>query len=189
MTSEQALVEAAQADKTQFIALYDKHIDQIYKYLLSRTSDPQLAQDLSSETFIRALENLPKYKWTGKPFSAWLYRIAINEMNKHYRKNKSELKALQQSWHENDQTSNAADREFKEEEAHADESQILAQLNEALHQLKAKEQDVLSLRYFEELSYEEIADSLNITVSNVGVRINRALKKLNQLCNFPLHEA
>lgn len=184
--SEQALIEAAQADKQEFLKLYDKHFDQIYKFLLSRVSDVQLAEDLTSDTFAIAIEKINKYKYTGKPFSAWLYRIAINEMNKHFRRKKTEYKTLEKQWGEISEKFDYADAGLKESEANKERMGQLKELNVAFRQLKDKEQNLLSLRYFEDMSYKEIAEVLNISVNNVGVQISRAQNRLSQLCNFSL---
>lgn len=179
---EKDQVEAAQKDKREFVHLYDAHFEAIHRFLLSRVADRQLAEDLTSDTFMIALENIEKYRYEGKPFRAWLYRIAINEINQHYRKNKREREALVQKWHEVGEAFDGADLELKEKEDKQEVVLHLKQLNEAFHLLKPDEQDVLSLRYFQDLSYNEMADALNTNVNNVGVKLNRALKRLTQLC-------
>lgn len=179
---EKTQVEAAQKDKREFVHLYDAHFEAIHRFLLSRVADRQLAEDLTSETFMIALEHIEKYRYEGKPFRAWLYRIAINEINQHYRKNKREREAMIREWHEVGEKFDAADLDAKDKEEKADQMLHLKQLNEAFHLLKPEEQDVLSLRYFQDMTYNEMADSLNLSVNNVGVKLNRALKRLSQLC-------
>jgi RNA polymerase sigma-70 factor (ECF subfamily) len=129
-----------------------------------------------------ALEKIDTYRYEGKPFRAWLYRVAINELNQHYRKKKREHEAMVREWHEVGESFEAADMDVKENETKEEMVLHLKQLNDAFHLLKPDEQDVLSLRYFQDLSYNEIADSLGTTTSNVGVKLNRALKRLTQLC-------
>ncbi len=184
MKSDAKLIAAAKADKTEFVKLYDKYFDQIFKYMLTRVSDVQLAEDLTSEAFIKALENIDKYEWTGKPYSAWLYRVAINEMNKHFNKNKKERTVAMKQWHEIGDKFDGADMEAKTAEDKEIELENLKDLNDALRKLKPAEQDILSLKYFEDLSYKEIADVLNISVTNVGARLNRATNRLAKLCNI-----
>ena len=86
--SEKALVERAKKEPEAFGILFDKYYDQIYRYILHRTADKDLADDLTADTFHKALEKLWRYNWMNLPFSAWLYRIAINEVRGYYRKNK-----------------------------------------------------------------------------------------------------
>ena len=180
---EKQLIEAAQANKTTFVELYDLNFEKIHRFIRSRVSDQELAQDLTSETFIKALENINKYTYTGKPFSAWLYRIAINNINEHFRKNKKQHEIMERKWQEIGDKFDSADLGLKnEEEAQAQLAQI-KDLNQSLQKLKPHEHDIITLKYYEDLSYKEIAETLNITISNVGVKLTRALNKLSQLCN------
>ncbi|MBU0981809.1 RNA polymerase sigma factor [Patescibacteria group bacterium] len=184
--SEKDLVEAAKKDKAKFLALYDLHFDAIYRYLLSRVSDVQLAEDLTSDTFSIALEKIDRYEWTGKPFRSWLYRIAINEMNQYFRKQKKERATIEKEWHKVNETFDFADAELKDAEDREAEASKLKELNLAFRSLKKEDQDLLSLKFFEDLSYKEIAEVLNISVNNVGVRLIRAQNRLTKLCNFSL---
>jgi len=184
MDSEEQLISAAKSDKTEFVKLYDKYFKQIYKFLLTRVADVQLAEDLTSETFIIALEKIDSFEYQGKPFSSWLYRVAINELNKHYRAAKSEQEVMIRKWHEEGDKLEAADIELLEGENEQEKLQNLKVLNESIRQLKQEDQDILSLKYFENLSYQEIAEILGITVTNVGVKLMRATERLSKTCNF-----
>lgn len=179
---EKEQIESAKKDKREFVHLYDAHFEAIHRFLLSRVADRQLAEDLTSDTFMIALENIDKYRYEGKPFRAWLYRIAINEINQHYRKQKREREAMIREWHEVGEKFDPADLDVKDKESKEEEILRLKQLNEAFHLLKPDEQDILSLRYFQDMSYNEMADALSTNVNNVGVKLNRALKRLTQLC-------
>ena len=73
------LVWAAQrGDAGAFGSLYERYFDRIYGYLAYHLRDPDEAEDAAAQVFLRALEALPRYRWTGVPFRAWLYRIAHN---------------------------------------------------------------------------------------------------------------
>lgn len=180
---ERKLIEAAQADPREFVVLYDLHFDAVYRLLVSRLSDNQLAEDLTADTFMIALEKIQKFKWTGRPYRSWLYRVALNELNQYFRKHKKERELAIQRWKEEGDQFDAADVELKNNEDQQEALRSIRQLNETFELLKPAEQDILSLRFFEELSYEEISAALNISVSNVGVRLNRALKRLQTLHN------
>lgn len=184
MATEKQLIEAAQKDKLEFVKLYDAHMKSIFSFLMSRLGDRALAEDLTSETFMIALTKIDTYVYTGKPFSAWLYRIAINEMNQHFRSNKKQVKTSKALKHDALHLSPAADQDLKDKEQQEKEKVHLNMLNEAFEQLREKEKNLLSLRYFDNLAYKEIADVMGITVSNVGVKINRALKSLNKLTSL-----
>src|SRR3989339_624676 len=184
MDSEEQLISAAKADKTEFVKLYDKYFKQIYKFLLTRVADVQLAEDLTSDTFIIALEKIDSFEYQGKPFSSWLYRVAINELNKHYRAARSEQEVMIRKWHEEGDKLEAADIELLEGESEQEKLQNLKVMNDGIRKLKQEDQDILSLKYFENLSYQEIAEILGITVTNVGVELMRATERLSKTCNF-----
>ena len=75
---ERLMVEAAQSDPAKFADLYELHFERIYAFVLKRVRNRTDTEDLTSEVFHKALENLPRFKWRGAPFSAWLFRIAAN---------------------------------------------------------------------------------------------------------------
>jgi RNA polymerase sigma-70 factor, ECF subfamily len=76
---DQDLVLAAQAgDVDAFGQLYERYFDKVYSYLGFKLGSPAEAEDLAGQVFLRALESLPGYRWTGVPFQAWLFRIAHN---------------------------------------------------------------------------------------------------------------
>src|SRR5260370_1486920 len=75
---ERLLVEAAQRDASRFAALYESNFEVVYAYVARRVRDRVATEDLTSEVFHKALQNLPRFKWTGAPFAAWLLRIASN---------------------------------------------------------------------------------------------------------------
>src|SRR5207253_9745555 len=75
---ERLLVEAAQRDASRFAALYENNLEVVYAYVARCMSDRAATEDLTSEVFHKALQNLPRFKWTGAPFVAWLLKIASN---------------------------------------------------------------------------------------------------------------
>jgi RNA polymerase sigma-70 factor, ECF subfamily len=86
--SERALVEAAQKDPSRFAALYEAHFGRIYAFLARRVRDRHVAEDLTAEVFRRALAGIGAFEWRDVPFTAWLFRIAANELADH-RKSKA----------------------------------------------------------------------------------------------------
>src|SRR2546425_3184826 len=75
---ERLLVKAAQRDASRFAALYESNFEVVYAYIARRVRDRAATEDLTSEVFHKALQNLSRFKWTGAPFAAWLLRIASN---------------------------------------------------------------------------------------------------------------
>jgi RNA polymerase sigma-70 factor (ECF subfamily) len=80
------IARAQQGDERAITELYRRYAPGIYRYLVSRVGDAALAEDLTSEVFLHALEGLPHYEDRGHPFSAWLYRMAHDRMVDHFRR-------------------------------------------------------------------------------------------------------
>lgn len=83
LLDERVLVEAAQRDPVAFAQLYERYVDRIYAYVYALTRDRNLAEDITATTFVRAIEDLPRFEWRGIPYSAWLYRVAFNLVVRH----------------------------------------------------------------------------------------------------------
>jgi len=86
MDEDEQLVAAAKDDSEAFGKLYDKYYPRIFRYIYHRTLNVQLTEDLTSNTFFAALRHIGRFRWKRIPFGAWLYRIATNEVNMHWRK-------------------------------------------------------------------------------------------------------
>ncbi len=186
--TEKEQIELAQKNKHEFVRLYDQHFEAIYHFLLARIQKQQLAEDLSSATFMIALEKIDQYRYEGKPFRAWLYRIALNEINQYFRQEKREHRALVREWREQGDHYESADAQVKAEEEESQAKQRMERVQEAWMALDLDQQNILALRYFQDLSYQEIADILELNTNQVGVRLSRALKRLSQLCPHLNHD-
>ena len=87
MQDEQSLVQQAQRhDKEAFAQLYEKYFDKIYRYVTLKIGNRVEAEDMTQQVFINALQSISSYKWRGFPFSAWLFRIAHNQVVDYLRK-------------------------------------------------------------------------------------------------------
>jgi len=78
LAAERRLIEASQRDRNRFGQLYERYFDRVYAFAMTRTRERAAAEDVTAETFRRALQNLSHFQWRGVPFSAWLFRIAAN---------------------------------------------------------------------------------------------------------------
>jgi RNA polymerase sigma-70 factor (ECF subfamily) len=169
LEQEKQLIEAAKKDASKFLNLYDKYFDQIYRYIYRRTGgDKEITYDIVSETFLNSLKNLKKFQWKGYPFSSWLYKIAHNNVIKWYKKNRQHV-PLDKAYSLSDSKQNQ--KEFVETKF------AQAQIQEILNKLNEEEREILRLKFFEEVSNVEIAEIMGLSVSNVGVKVFRALKK------------
>ncbi len=169
LPNEEQLINAARKDFREFEPLYDHYYAQIYRFVFRRTDDPDLAADLVSQTFMKALNNLKRYQYRGVPFGAWLHRIASNEVKKHYRsKGTRQVFSLEQQ--------EIADFIELESEGHSEDE--IEQLIKLLADLDEAELTVIELRFFEEKSFKEIAYILDMKESAVKMRTYRTLEKL-----------
>jgi RNA polymerase sigma-70 factor (ECF subfamily) len=168
MENEAQLVQRAKHDSQAFAALYDRYVERIYAYAQRETGDTAVSQDIVSATFEKALKNLPGYEWRGVSFGAWLYKIARSEIAQHYRKQNRYLPL--------------AGRFLSplRVEAAVHQSEQRDEVQAALTRLPKRDQEILRLSYFEELSHEEIGQVLNCSTRNVAVRLHRALKRLRK---------
>src|ERR1700745_283407 len=82
---EKHLIGPAKRDPREFGALYNRHFQQIYRFVYTRVREQTAAEDVTSEVFIKALKAMPRYQDTGRPFAAWLYQIAVNAIADRYR--------------------------------------------------------------------------------------------------------
>jgi RNA polymerase sigma-70 factor, ECF subfamily len=175
--SEQALIEQSKKNPQEFGAIYEKYFDRIFNYILRQTDDDELAGDLCSQTFVNVLNNLHRYEFRGFPFSAWLYKIAGNEVNKHYRKNKGkkifsieELKV----------------RELIEQSDDGWDEDMIKRVLQYMNELPTDMVQVLELRFFEDKDFKEIAFILDMTESGAKMRTYRALDKLRTNFNIKM---
>jgi len=174
------MVSAAIQDIGKFSDLYNKHYTQVYYFIFRRTSQKELTFDLTSVVFLKAMENLKNYRYTGIPFAAWLYRIALNEIYAGYRRKKLELVY-------NLDTEKVQNLVLEVEGSEKEE--MNTQLLQALQKLEKEEMDLIEMRYFSGLSVKDIAGVLNISENNASVRIFRIIKKLKTiLLKYTRHE-
>jgi RNA polymerase sigma-70 factor (ECF subfamily) len=166
-SEESELVSKAKQDPKSFGKLYDLHAPSIYRYVLSRIGNVQEAQDITSQTFLKALEMLPLYKHRGY-FSAWLFSIARSKYIDHFRKHNQETRAFinKDLETEPDVLSTVVGRER------------LTILNDILRLLPEDEQDLLRLRNVAELSFTEIAEILKKNEGAIKKRYYRLLARL-----------
>ncbi|MDG2370685.1 MAG: sigma-70 family RNA polymerase sigma factor [Flavobacteriales bacterium] len=170
LNSEQEIIEAAKKDLLHFKKLYNKYYEQIFRYVYQRMDVKDTAHDVTSQVFLKSMNNLKKFKYKGVPFSAWLFRIASNEVVQFYKDKKSERTVQIQTDYIQDIVANESELEREQ----------LSLVIEEIAELPAKELELIELRYFEKRPFKEISQILNITESNAKVRIHRIVAKLKQ---------
>ncbi len=174
LEGEEKLIESAKrGESLSFSALYDHYLPPIYRFVYLKVSNREMTVDLTHEVFLSAWQNLASYKSQGFPFSSWLYQIARNKVIDHYR-----LQRDHSTLEEVD--SNFIKAEFALE-AYIDQEITLEGVKEAIRQLTSDQQDVLIMKFIEDLSHEEIARVLEKSEGAVRLIQHRALKELKKM--------
>lgn len=172
LTIELQHIEAAKTNPARFQVLYETYYKSIFVFIHRRTGNEELTADLTSQVFLKAMINIKKYVYKGVPFSAWLFRIAFNEVNMHFRKNVNDrVVSLEQSG------LSQMIQETEEENSLLAQQQMLV----ALKQLAMEDVQLIELRFFEKRSFAEVAEIVGITESNAKVRVYRILDKLKKM--------
>lgn len=176
ISAEWEEIRLAQHNPRQFRPLYERYHEPIFRYILRRCEDESQAADLTSQVFLKALKQLPRYENRGLPFSAWLYRIAANEVSMYYRKQKKQrvVSADTSLFRE------LADPTEQDGRLSLELEQQEQQLRAVLRTLKPQELSIIEWRFFERRPFAEIAALLEITEANAKMRTYRLLEKMRK---------
>jgi RNA polymerase sigma-70 factor (ECF subfamily) len=167
---ERRLVEAAQRDPLRFADLYDNYFELVYAYVARRARDRAEVEDLTSEVFRKALANLPRFRLTGAPFAAWLFRIASNLIADRAKRLAKEGNVPLDE--------NLAAPAGERLQSSLEEVERLAHTFRMVGELAEDQRRVLVMRFAEEKSISEIADELDRSEGAVKQLQFRALQSL-----------
>lgn len=168
---DKELVKLAKEDKGAFGELYERYMPKMYNYIYYRTSNQHDAEDLTARVFFRAMSHIGGYVDKGLPFQAWLYRIAHNLVaNWHRDQGRRKIIALD-DYVTHSLKSEAPDRMAEE----LDEQE---QLMEAVHRLSEDRQQLLLLKFIDQLSNAEIGEIMSRTEGAVKSLYHRTLLAL-----------
>ncbi|MEM8938817.1 MAG: sigma-70 family RNA polymerase sigma factor [Bacteroidota bacterium] len=168
---ETEILKECKKDPEAFEAVYNYYFDTIFLFIKKRINDKETAFDITQQVFFNALTNLKNYQQKGLPFSSYLFKIAINECNQHFR-NKNKIRYVSI----NEQSINL----LSEDILWIDNREKIAQLERAIQHLKHKELFLIELRYFEQESFKKISQLLGISENNCKVKVHRIIKKLKK---------
>jgi RNA polymerase sigma-70 factor (ECF subfamily) len=163
---------ARSGDRAAFGELYDTHVDAVYRYVLYRVREPSDAEDLASEVFTRAFANIHRYRWQGKSFLAWLYTIARNAVTDRRRRERPTVD-LDDAYGVAEEGPTAHDRAVRGEQVDA--------LRGAVKHLTTEQQEVLVLRFVENMSSRQVAKVLGKNEGAIRALQFRALGRLRKL--------
>ena len=173
---EESILKAATTNPAKFAPIYEKYYVAIFKFVLQRVENEQVASEIVSDVFAKAIFNLKKYKFKGYPFSAWLYRVAYNEIATKFRK-----KQKQRTVNIPDESWNLFSNDEDEEN---DIAIDLQKLKICLPKLKPNEIELIEMRFFEKRSFKEIAEITGVTENNAKVKVYRTIDKIKKNFNI-----
>ena len=169
---EEELIRAAQkGDRDAFARLYEVHAERVYRYLLGRLGQSADAEDVTAEVFVRAMRALPSYRAKGRPFIAWLFRIAHNQAVNYLKKRARRREVpLLETAAVSDDPEEAALRQV-----------MLREVSQAMQGLTDLQREVLTLRFGTDLSITETAKAMKRGVEAVKFLQHSALRALRRL--------
>ena len=167
-------ISRAKKDPSCFGPLYKEYHEQIFRYIYQRMDDEELAFDITSQVFMKALNNISKYEYRGVPFSSWLYRIAKSELYQSFRDKQAQRTVKIDSV----QIAQVIE-EFIEDYSEVNKAKLL----KCLPLLKENQLQLIEMRFFEKRSFKEIGEIIGLTENNAKVKTFRAILKLKELFN------
>lgn len=169
--------KATQGDQRAYAELMDRYRDAIYFMLLKMVNNASDAEDLTIEAFGKAFKNIEQYT-PNFAFSTWLFKIATNNCIDFIRKKKADHVSLDQSDEDHDDGARNIPTETLDPEEHLIKIQKVKLLRELVTKLKPRYRRLIELRYFNEFSYEEIAEELELPIGTVKAQLFRARELL-----------
>jgi len=165
------LIARARSDRAAFVQLYRSHYDAVFRYCVHRLFERQAAEDVTSDVFLKVVENIHSFRGNEQQFRNWLYRIATNAVNNYLRKTARRNRLLKVAREQpNSQVTDCGESAEK-----------LTLLRKAVFALKPRYQTIITLRFFENLKLTEIAEVLGSSPGTVRSQLARALAKLRKV--------
>jgi RNA polymerase sigma-70 factor, ECF subfamily len=173
LTREEEIIKKSLQDPRAFQPLYEKYFRSIYVFVFHRIGDKSIAADVTSQVFLKALVKLKQFQFRGFPFSSWLFRIAVNECNDHFRKTRrARLVILEE---------NHAEILYEEMFGQDTMEELRTRLPEILEKLSEEELMCIELRFMEARPFKEVSEILGITETYAKVKTYRILDKMKKL--------
>lgn len=171
---EMAVVEAAKlGEQAALAALYEHYFPRVFRYANSRLHSNEDAEDVTTEVFLRIIDNIGSFTWRGLPFGAWVFRIARNEVVSHVRRQKTR-----------GGTSQLTESIPDDARDHTEQVEIdltFQVVRRAIEDLPEAQRQVVTLRFVSGLSVAETAAALNKTENNVKVLQHKGIARLQQM--------
>ncbi|TWU38621.1 RNA polymerase sigma factor [Novipirellula artificiosorum] len=177
LTANDELVVAARTDRDAFGEIYEAYYDRILGFCLKRLFDRSIAEDVCGEVFLYVAKHMHAFRGTTEQdFRRWVYRIATTETNAIIRRNKRR----QELWDDALLTNRISTQGSHNDETSTEQPDWTT-VYQAIRQLNQRQKMVVTLRLFDELPYEDIAEILKIRQATARVAYSRAIERLRQL--------
>ena len=144
MLAEWNVIQEAQSNRAHFRPLYNKYYEVIFRFIFQRVGAQATSADICSQVFLKAMQRLDKYQFKGVPFSAWLYRIASNEVAQYFRDQKKNRTVCTDDVHLHD---------IIDEVNEQPNEQLTQNLLTCLDELKLSDLQLIELRFFEKKAF------------------------------------
>lgn len=177
LSEELEQIKKAKKDPRYFEPIYNKYYEPIFRFIYLRVDTQDDAHDICQQVFLKALTHIQKYKFKGFPFSSWLYRIAKSETYDFLKK-----EGKRRTINLNEEITSSLNEILPTEEEYISTEMI----GEILNSLAEKDLILIEMRYFEQRSFQEIAEITGLSLSNAKVKVHRILQKLNKNFNLNL---
>ncbi len=168
---EEQTIALAKKDPAQFRVLYEQYYKQIFLYIYRKLNDKEITADLCSQVFLKAMTNIQQYTHQGLPFSAWLYRIASNEVMQYFRHHAKVRNVM---------VDDDMVQRICEESEGPEEEELKQHIESIITALPIEEVELIELRFYEGKSYKEIAYIKNITEVNAKTKVWRIVEKIRK---------
>jgi RNA polymerase sigma factor (sigma-70 family) len=174
------VLKAMAGDQKAYAELLDRYRDAIYFMLLKMVSNSSDAEDLTIEAFGKAFKNLQQYT-PNYAFSTWLFKIATNNCIDFIRRRRANLISIDQGNDDHDGMHVNIQDDKPDPEEHIINEQKIKMMREVVARLKPRYRRLIELRYFNEFSYEEISEELELPIGTVKAQLFRARELLGNI--------
>jgi len=181
--SDQDIARRAKTDRNAFGLLYERHVTTVYRYVYYRVGSVNDSEDLTARVFARALKHIPNYNDRGVPFTAWLYRIAHNEVANFHRDNSRHPKVPLDEIDEVDVLgmTNTHDDHNPDQDGRIDDERERQRLLHAVRKLPEERQHLIVLKFVEKMPNAEIGQIMNRSQGAIKSLYHRTLLQLREI--------
>ena len=173
---ELRIIAQSQQNPKYFAAIYEKYYDTIFIYINKRIGHEEATSDVTARVFLKCLKNIKQFRYQGVPFSAWLFKIALNEINQFFRRQKKMERVVSL---ENQHVSQLISEVGPGPDVPEIDPNVLVAV--LLETLDPHEIQYIELRFFDGRAFKEMAYMLGISESNAKAKTYRILKKMKKI--------